>query len=490
MPLPLFLGLDLGSTNAKAALYDSQGTLVGEQAVAYPTDYSQPGGAEQRLTDWTDALTQACRGLMAKIGDRSRDLAAIGLAAHGPGVILLDGAGAPLLPTSPTWQDTRCTAHGETLLKTVGTAWTGLHIARNSFPAQLKWIAERDPAQAAQAHYAVGIKDYLIYWLTGALLTEPTQVAGGHEWAPALIAASGWTVTQLPRVAPATQIAGLVRPALVRALGLSSALPVVSGLADGAAATLSMGAIHPSQAVLTLATSGVIRVVMPAAVAPTVQLTHNLFCWPYVEGRWIAGGHIKAAAGALHWLHGVLAPTALAPTLTDLLANAAESPVGSRGVIFLPYLLGRGSPCADEMARGAFLGLSPAHDRSDMTRAVLEGVAFAYRDVLDDFVAMGHAISKLHVSGGGAANPLWRQILADVLQRPLIYYSADSTLGAAMVAAIGTGHCANVQAAVTAMVQPGERTEPAAAQSERYEAVLQTYRAWRDRLYDVRRFVP
>jgi sugar (pentulose or hexulose) kinase len=336
----------------------------------------------------------------------------------------------------------------------------------------------------------VGIKDYLIYWLTGALLTEPTQVAGGHEWAPALIAASGWTVTQLPRVAPATQIAGLVRPALVRALGLSSALPVVSGLADGAAATLSMGAIHPSQAVLTLATSGVIRVVMPAAVAPTVQLTHNLFCWPYVEGRWIAGGHIKAAAGALHWLHGVLAPTALAPTLTDLLANAAESPVGSRGVIFLPYLLGRGSPCADEMARGAFLGLSPAHDRSDMTRAVLEGVAFAYRDVLDDFVAMGHAISKLHVSGGGAANPLWRQILADVLQRPLIYYSADSTLGAAMVAAIGTGHCANVQAAVTAMVQPGERTEPAAAQSERYEAVLQTYRAWRDRLYDVRRFVP
>jgi xylulokinase len=475
-----FLGLDLGTTNAKAALYDAEGKLIGEATVTYATDYSQPGGAEQRLTDWTDALTQACCGLMAKVGDTAHDLLAIGVSAHGPGVILLDGAGEPLLATSPTWQDTRCTAHGEALLAAVGTAWTGLHMPRNSFPAQLQWLCARYPVQAAQARYALSIKDYLVYWLTGTLCTEPTQVAGGIDWAPALLRASGWDVTRLPPVVSATQVVGTVRTALLRPLGLPNALPVVGGLADGAAATLSMGAIQPDQAVLTLATSGVIRLVTAAAVDPVRQQTHNLFCWPYIDPLWIVGGHIKAAAGALQWLHNILAPTA---DLATTLAQAAQSPVGSRGVTFLPYLLGRGTPHVDESATGAFLGLTFAHGPGDLTRAVLEGVAFAYREVLDDFLAMGHAIPELYISGGGARSPLWRQILADVLERPLVYYGADSTLGAAMVAAIGSGYYAHYQSAVAAMVHPGERTAPNQEQVNHYATILQTHRTWRDRLY-------
>ena len=481
MPAPLFLGLDLGTTNAKAAIYDGPGKLIGAQTVAYPTAYSEPGGAEQRLADWTTALTQACHQLMNTMGNRARDLVAMGLSAHGPGVVLLDERGQPLLPTSPIWQDTRCTLQGEALLTTLGRAWTGLHLARNSFPAQLKWTRERYPAQAAQARYALGIKDYLVYWLTGALVTEPSQVAGGLVWWPELMTASGWGVEQLPPVQPATAVVGQMRATLVEALGLPAPLPVVSGLADGAAATLSMGAIHPNQAVLTLATSGVIRVVSEQAVDPLLQHSHNLFCWPYLEGRWITGGHIKAAGTALQWLQGLLTPTEA--SLEHLLAQAAASPVGSQGVIFLPYLLGRGSPQADETAQGAFLGLTLGHGASDLTRAVLEGVAFAYRDVLDDFVVMGHEIRELHISGGGAASGLWRQILADVLQRPLVYYSADSTLGAAMVAAIGVGHYADCGAAIAAMVSPGLRIEPDGATVSQAEAALQTYRAWRDRLY-------
>ncbi len=483
MPVPLFLGLDLGTTNAKAAIYDGQGKLIGTQTVAYPTVYNEPGGAEQQVADWITALTQACRQLMSNMGDRARDLAAIGLSAHGPGVVLLDEWGQPLLLTSPIWQDTRCTVHGEALLATLGRAWTGLHLARNSFPAQLKWTRERFPAQAAQARYALGIKDYLVYWLTGALVTEPSQVAGGMVWWPELMAASGWAVRQLPPVVAATAVVGQVRSTLVEALGLPAPLPVVSGLADGAAATLSMGAIHTNQGVLTLATSGVIRVVIDQAVDPTMQHTHNLFCWPYLDGRWVVGGHIKAAGTALQWLHDLLTSTPTAATLDHLLAQAAASPIGSRGVIFLPYLLGRGSPQADETAKGAFLGLSLGHGVSDLTRAVLEGVAFAYRDVLDDFVAMGYAITELHISGGGAASHLWRQILADVLQRPLVYDSADSTLGAAMVAAIGVGYYADCGAAIRAMVHPGIWTEPDVQRCAQYAAFLQTYQEWRDRLY-------
>jgi len=481
--MPLFLGLDLGSTNAKAALYDAQGGLVGEQAVAYPTDFSRPGGAEQRLSDWTDALTHACRQVMNQAGALADEVVAMGLSAHGPGVILLDDAGEAVLPTSPTWQDTRAVAEGDRLLTQQGRAWTGLGIARNSFPAKLKWTIEHFPAQAAQARYALGIKEYLTYWLTGALITEPTQVAGGLNWDAALMAAAGWTVDRLAPVAPATQIAGDVRAGLVDQLGLPRAIPVVSGLADGAAATLSMGAIQPGQAVMTLATSGVMRVVMDQPVQPALQVAHDLFCWPYVEAGWIAGGHIKAAASALHWLQGALTSAVGAPSFAELLAAAAQAPSGSRGVTFLPYLLGRGSPHADETATGAFLGLTLRHNQSDLTRAVLEGVACAYRDVLDDFTALGYVIPELRISGGGAASPLWRQILADLLQRPLIYYQADSTLGAAMTAAVGIEYYTNFTAAIAAMVQPGVKTAPAVASGAAYAPVLQVYREWRDRLY-------
>lgn len=486
--MPLFLGLDLGSTNAKAALYDEHGKLAGEQAVAYPTDFGQPGGAEQRISDWTAALTQACRQVMSaaamnKVGKPADEVVAIGLSAHGPGVVLLDGAGKPLLPTSPTWQDARAVSHGERLLAAHGRAWTGLGIARNSFPAKLAWTLACFPTQAAEARYALGVKEYLTYWLTGVLITEPTQVAGGMSWDAALVTAAGWTVDRLAPVAPATQIAGYVCAGLVEQLGLPCAIPVVSGLADGAAATLSMGAIQPGQAVMTLATSGVIRVVMDQPVQPELQVTHDLFCWPYVEAGWIAGGHIKAAASALQWLQGALTTAVGAPSFAELLEAAAQTPIGSRGVTFLPYLLGRGSPHADEHATGAFLGLTLRHGPSDLTRAVLEGVACAYHEVLDDFTGLGYAIPELRISGGGAASPLWRQILADLLQRPLIYYQADSTLGAAMTAAVGVGYYTNFATAIAAMVQPGVKTEPAATTSAAYAPVLQAYREWRDRLY-------
>lgn len=475
----LFLGLDLGTTNAKAAAYDLQGRLIGVGTAAYPTAYPQPGWAEQRPADWQKALTAAIAQLMTTLGSRKDDLAAIGLSAHGPGVVLVDAQGQPLLDTSPTWQDTRCLAQGQWLIEQVGLGWAGQGIADNSFPPKLRWIIEHHPAVARRARYALGVKDFLVHWLTGEFATEPTTTSGGANWWTPVFDACEWPVDRLPAIAASTAIVGMVRAALAEQLGLPSALPVVIGISDGASATLSMGAIQPGDMVLTLATAGVIRTVLAKPLAASVRLAHNLFYWPYVNDQWIAGGQLKVAASALEWF----ARSHLGASIDTLLVAAEQSPPGSNGVCFVPYLMGRGSPQPDPEATGAFLGLTLNHQRGDLSRAVLEGVAYEFRTLLDELVGLGQPCPALRISGGGTRSALWRQILAGVLARPLTHYTADSTLGAAIMAAVGSGYHATLADAIAQMVYPAETTVAPPEQIDDYAGAYEGYVEWRERLY-------
>jgi len=475
----LFLGLDLGTTNAKAAAYDGRGQVVGVGTAGYPTAYPQPGWAEQRPADWVTALTTATRQLMAALGSRKQDLVAIGLSAHGPGVVLVDGQGQPLLETSPTWQDTRCLVQGQRLIDQVGLGWAGQGMADNNFPPKLRWIIEHHPAVARQARYALGVKDFLVHWLTGEFATEPTTTAGGTAWWTPVFAACGWPVERLPAILPSTSVVGQVRPGVAAALGLPASLPMVMGINDGASATLSMGAIQPGDMVLTLATAGVIRTVLATPLDPQVRLAHNLFYWPYVNEQWIAGGQLKAAASALEWF----ARSHKETTIETLLMEAEESPPGSGGVCFVPYLMGRGSPDPNPAATGAFLGLTLNTRRGDLVRAVLEGVAYEFRTLLDSLIALGHPCTHLRMSGGGTRSLLWRQILAAVLAQPVTHYMADSTLGAAIMAAVGSGYHADLAVAVTQMVQSADTTVAPPDQVAYYAVAYESYVQWREQLY-------
>lgn len=479
---PLLLGLDLGTTNAKAAAYDLQGTLVGMGTAGYPTAYPQPGWAEQRPADWVGALGEAIQELMARLGARKADLVAIGLSAHGPGVVLVDSNGQPLLETSPTWQDTRCLAQGQWLIDQVGLGWAGQGLADNSFPPKLRWIIEYHPLVAQQARYALGVKDFLVHWLTGEFATEPTTTSGDNAWWRPVFDVCGWPIEKLPRIVPSTAVVGHVRPTLAEKLGLPAVLPVVMGINDGASATLSMGALAPGATVLTLATAGVIRTVLDAPLTPEMRLDHNLFYWPYVNEQWIAGGQLKAAASALEWF----ARSHTEANFEILLAEAEQSPPGSHGVLCLPYLMGRGSPHPNPDATGALLGLTMNTQRGDLVRAVLEGVAYEFRTLLDELVGLGHPDQALRISGGGTRSPLWRQILADVLAHPLLYYAADSTLGAAIMAAVGGGYHRRVEEAVAQMVHSAETTLPEPDRSAHYAATYRAYQQWREQLYPSR----
>jgi sugar (pentulose or hexulose) kinase len=237
-----------------------------------------------------------------------------------------------------------------------------------------------------------------------------------------------------------------------RAFGLRPGMPVVLGMNDGASATLGNGALHPGEAVVTLGTNGVIYLVADRPVPAPLRLDQAIFCWPFVERRFVMGGQTKCGAASLQWLARVLqAERDEGFSFDTMLHDCADRPPGSRGITFVPYLMGEGTPRDNPHATGGFAGLTLAADRNDLITAVLEGVAFALRDVLEA-LAGAHAVSaRLGITGGGARSPLWRQIVADVLDRPLLHAEGDSCLGAAMMAAVGSGLYPSTAAACRGM---------------------------------------
>jgi sugar (pentulose or hexulose) kinase len=389
---------------------------------------------------------------MARLGPEAEAVAALGLSCHAPALVPVDGKGASLLERVPIWQDERSIEHGRRLLQATGPEWVGLGMPFASFPAKLCWFTETYPALARRTALALGVKAYLAHWLTGGYATDPSSEPGSSQaWLP-MCAACGWSLDRLAPVRPSVESMGGLLAERARAFGLRPGMPVVLGMNDGASATLGNGALHPGEAVVTLGTNGVIYLVADRPVPAPLRLDQAIFCWPFVEGRFVLGGQTKCGAASLQWLARVLqAERDEGFSFDTMLQDCADRPPGSRGVTFVPYLMGEGTPRDNPHATGGFVGLTLAADRNDLITAVLEGVAFALRDVLEA-LAGAHAVStRLGITGGGARSPVWRQIVADVLDRPLLHAEGDSCLGAAMVAAVGSGLYPSTAAACRSM---------------------------------------
>jgi sugar (pentulose or hexulose) kinase len=471
------LGLDLGTSSAKVAAFDLRGRCLAQATTSYETAYPGEGRAEQRVEQWQAVLQAALQDLARQLGSEVSRIAGLGLSGHGPGFVLVDAQHRALTPAI-TWQDTRAEPFGQRLVERVGPDWVGNGLPLAGLPARLAWALATIPELASRARWAMGVKDYLALWLTGKLATDPSSSAGGEAWSAPVFAELGWSLDRLPPVHPPTSVVGTLRPEIAPATGWPAGLPVVLGLLDGAAASLGSGALRPGETIGSLGTSAVLRFVLARPIPPQQRLDAALFCWPYVDGRWIAGGNAKSGGAALAWLARVLGLD-----VATLAAAAAASPPGSRGVLFLPYLAGRGSPSADSEARGAFLGLSLEHDQPDLARAVLEGVALALREVATLFDRLGVRTATARLTGSGGTSPLWRQILADVLGCSILHGEGDAALGAAIVAAVGLGLHPSFEVAVEAMVPPASVTAPDDARQQLYAAAYASYLRTRDRLF-------
>jgi len=447
------LGLDLGTSEAKAILVGLDGTLVGLGRAPIRTELGQDGRAEQDPRDWWRACASAVRAIEpAGEGDGERpDIVAIGIVGQGPTLAVVDEDARPLR-FAITWQDRRIGGGGFGLLP------------------KIEWLAREDPDAAAEARWLLSSWDALGLWLTG----EAGQTLQAHESAiaPEALEAAGVRPSQVPQPLPFGQPLGWLRAEAAGALGLRPGIPVMAGVNDGTGSMLGAGLRLPGDAVDTGGTSGGIGIYTDRAVE-----VPGLFVAPApLPGRWVVGGAMAATGAAVDWFREV---SGSAWSTDELVAAAAAVPAGANGVVFLPYLAGERAPVFDEQARGAFVGLTLGHGRADLARAVLEAAAFSLRHVAEPLVEAGAPLRELRLAGRPSHDDTWARIKADVLGVPVAIPAIESTavLGAAILAAAGSGLHPDLEAAVTAMTTVERRIEPDPSVRAVYDARFAVYRS-------------
>ena len=448
MPERAVLGLDLGTTEAKAGLFDLDGRPIGIAHEPYPTDLGADGRAEQDPADWWVAIASCVR----VIETAGTEIVAICGVGQGPTLVAVDETGRPVRPAI-TWQDRR-----------VGDGGFGL------LP-KLAWLAREDPRSSERARWLLSAWDGLGLWLSGRAATTLQR----HEAALTrdALRAAGIDPERIPAPIRVGDRLGGLRAEAAERLGLRVGIPIIAGVNDGTASMLGAGLLEAGDAVDTGGASGGFGVYVdrPLEIAGTFSAPAP------IDGRWVLGGAMASTGAALDWL----AEAVLGGRWSreELLAEAAAVPPGAGGLLFLPYLAGERAPIFDENARGVFFGLSLGHGRGHLVRAVLEGAAYAIRHVAEPILAAGVSVTELRLAGGPSRSELWSRIKADVTGFPVAIPRVDETavLGAAILAAAGAGLAADVATGVRRMTSVERRLAPDQDAHTRYSRMYETYRA-------------
>ncbi|MEO6578411.1 MAG: xylulokinase [Candidatus Limnocylindria bacterium] len=467
--MPHVLGIDVSTTATKAVLIDEGGHVAGIGSASYRYEVPRPRWSEQDPRLWWDGTVAAVRSVLATSGVAAGEVAAVGLAGQMHGAVLLDGSDRPLRPAI-LWNDQRTAAECDEIRELVGASRlieiTGNDALTGFTAPKLLWVRRHEPETWSRVAHVLLPKDYVRLRLTGDNAIDKADASGtllldlaARDWSPEVLSALEIDRDLLPTTWEGPDITGAITAEAAATTGLRAGTPVAAGGGDQAANAVGVGAVAPGTMSLSLGTSGVVFGSMDRPIHEPEGRVHT-FCHA-VPGRWHMMSVMLSAAGSLRWFRDAVVPDM---TFPDLVALADEVPAGSQGLYFLPYLTGERSPHPDPLARGAFVGLTVAHDRRHMTRAVLEGVAFGLRDGLDLMVAAGMPVpSQMRASGGGTASRLWCQIMADVLHAEIVTVgtSEGAAYGAGLLAATGAGWYSSVEAAtaavasVTAIAAPG-----------------------------------
>ncbi|MBC8336555.1 MAG: hypothetical protein H8E29_14935 [Anaerolineales bacterium] len=474
---PLIVGLDLGTTLCKASAFELDGMLVESTQKGIKTYRPHPGWAEQDPMEWRNAIIDVLAELATKLGQYAARIEAIGVSCHGPGVITTDANFNPL-GHCPIWQDQRAAGLIDELIRQVGEDWIGLGTPESSFGVQLYWAILNKPQMLEQAAHLFDVKGYLLANLTGRAVDEPSSSPGGANVHQSLFETLGVELGLLAKSTPSLSVVGNLTPEIRDKTSLPSTAKVVAGLNDGAAATLGAGIIDLGQGIVSLSTNGVMRATIQRRLPGATLRAKSMFCYSYVDDMYITGGMTKCGGDSVKWLIENFYrgyendPRVFAKIETE----ASLSPIGANGVTFMPYLIGMGTPSPTKVAQGAFFGLGRHHERADFARAVLEGTVFALKDIGETFDNLGISWDHLSFTGGGSKNSVWRQIVADILGKPLSGAHSDSVLGVALVAATGVGLFETIKDAVQAMLSKKFYVEPLEKNIERYEQIYAKYK--------------
>ena len=430
----MYLGIDLGTSGVKLLLVDAAQKVVGTTSAAIDVSRPHPGWSEQDPADWISATRKAIEALKATHGRALTAVRGIGLSGHMHGATLLGSDDSVLRPCI-LWNDTR--SHKEAAALDADPRFrkiTGNIVFPGFTAPKLAWVKAHEPEIFGKVRKVLLPKDYLRLWLTGEHISELSDSAGtswldtgARKWSAELLAATDLSEDHMPALVEGTQPGGLLRRDLAAEWGLGETVVVAGGAGDNAASACGMGTVKGGQAFVSLGTSGVLFAANDAYL-PNPESAVHAFCHA-LPGTWHQMGVILSATDSLNWLSGVSGRDAA--ELTKALGNDLRAPTG---VTFLPYLSGERTPHNDAVIRGSFTGLGHESDVATLTQAVLEGVAFAFRDSLRALQAAGTTIERATAVGGGSRSRYWLRSIATALGVP-IEIPADGDFGAAFGAA-------------------------------------------------------
>jgi xylulokinase len=487
------IGCDVGSQGTNAALYAEDGTLVASRYEDHDLSFPHPGWAEQDAEEWPKAVAAAVGGLVGEVEQPSA-IAGLSFGSQLDGLVACDDAGRPVRPAM-IWMDRRAEPQAASVADRISRedfyreSGTNLDSSHAVFKAL--WIRDQEPDAFRRAVHVMPPGSYVLRAVTGVLAVDYSNASSlalldpkTRTWSERILEVTGIGPQLLPDLRPATEPVGTITSGFAEATGLDPATVVAVGCGDEMAATLGAGVFEPGEVCDVVGTA---EPVCAASDVPREDPTMLVECHPHADPEaWLLENPGFVSGGNLRWWRDQFAPLERreeqegGSDAYDLLSReAADVPPGSGGVVFLPCMQGAMAPEWNGAARGVFYGMTLAHTRAHMTRALLEGSAFALRDILEAMVAAGLDVRRLTIVGGGAKGPLWRQIKADVTGYPIrVPTSVETTAtGAAILASVAAGIHGSVAEATAAFVsfQPEEHhPEPAARES--YDEAYRRYR--------------
>jgi xylulokinase len=471
------LGIDIGTSGTKTLAIDERGAILASASAEYPCEHPRPGWSEQDPALWWDATIKTVREVLARGGLKPADIAGIGLSGQMHGSVFLDARGEVIRPAL-LWNDQRTAAECVEIEERAGGRAELVRLVANpaltGFTApKVLWLRRHEPRHWERVRQILLPKDYIRYRLTGTFATEVSDASGtllldvaNRRWSKELLARLEIDPALLPACFESPEVSAKVSGLGASATGLVAGTPVVGGGGDQPAGAVGNGIVRPGVVSATMGTSGVVFAhADQLGYDPLGRLQRGCHAVP---GAWHVMGVVLAAGGSFQWFRNELGRAEIAAAkergtdpyflLTD---EAAIVGPGAEGLFFLPYMTGERTPHFDPDAKGAWIGLTVRHGRAHLIRSVLEGATYAMRDSLELIREMGVTIEQIRVSGGGARNPLWRQIQADIYGNDVhtLQSTEGPAFGVALLAQVGTGGFASVPEACDATIRLADRTE-------------------------------
>lgn len=480
MSVAYYIGVDLGTSALKLLLVDGAGNIHRTVTREYPLEFPHPGWSQQDPEEWKKALLEGMPELL--LGVDARAVKGIGCGGQMHGLVVLDEKDEVIRPAI-LWNDGRTAKETEYLNTAVGkerlSEWTA-NIAFAGFTApKLLWLRENEPDNFARIAKLMLPKDYINYFLTGVHSTDYSDASGtllldvkGRRWSAEMLSECGVTEEQMPRLNESWEAVGTLRPEAAALLGLPECVTVCAGAGDNAAAAVGTGTVGEGRCNISLGTSGTVFISSRRFRADPKNALH---AFAHADGGYHLMGCMLSAASCNKWLMDEIFQTEDYAGEQEAIAAGR---LGENRVYFLPYLMGERSPINDTSARGVFAGMSMDTGRADLVQAVLEGVAFAIRDSVEVAKGQGVVLERSMVCGGGAKSPLWKTILANVLDLELETATTEQGpgMGGAMLAMVACGEYPNVESACEKLVRVSQRVCPQPELVEKYRRRYEKFR--------------